>query len=354
MGLLQPKDASKPAQPGGCAICHVGLGAKPSPVEKVNQSDFENIDCLLCHAPNYRRTVIKQGDRFKIAPASGVDILKAAQNVQKPTNEMCLRCHAFAGGGLNNKHGVTPTEKTDIHVSKGLVCVDCHTVKAHKIAGGADLKALELLDVKVDCSNCHTDSPHKGAQANNLNDHTRRITCQTCHIPAIARDQEMPTVVHRDWTKPVLNEKIGLYAPTNKFAANIKPEYRWWNRYMKVVPEPIGSIDDPKSKISPWKRGDYTISADAETGKGVYIKAGVYQITGDVSTAAKKGAEDASQPYSGNWKSLDETLYFSLNHQVVSKDMALQCNSCHSSSGIMDFKALGYKEEMVKKLTRNY
>jgi len=25
----------------------------------------------------------------------------------------------------------------------------------------------------------------------------------------------MPTVVERDWTKPVLNEKTGLYEPTN-------------------------------------------------------------------------------------------------------------------------------------------
>lgn len=334
-------------------MCHVGLGGKPNPVDKVDETDFNNIDCLLCHAPNYRRTVGKVGDQLKIIPAPGVDVLKAAQGVQRPTDEMCLRCHAGAGGGLNHKHGVTPSKNADVHTAKGFVCVDCHTVKEHKIAGGSDLKAQELIEIKVDCSNCHTDTPHRAKQAATLNDHTR-IACQTCHIPLIARDPQMPTVVYRDWTKPVLNEKMGLYFPSNKFAANVKPEYRWWNRFMKVVPEPVGSIQDPKSKIAPWKKTDYTIIADAEKGHGIYIKAGVYQITGDVGAAAKKGAEDAKQSYSGKWKGIEETLYFSLNHQVAPKAEALKCNDCHSPNGVMNFKELGYSQAQIKKLTKSY
>jgi hypothetical protein len=134
--------------------------------------------------------------------------------------------------------------------------------------------------------------------------------------------------VERDWTRPVYNDKIGLFVPTNKFAGNVRPVYRWWNRFMKVVPEPVGSIDDPKAKIFPWKKTDYTIIADAQTGKGVYIKAGVYSITGDVSASAKKGAEDSNQKYSGNWKAEPETLYFSLNHQGPAKNEPL--NAAHA------------------------
>ena len=354
IGILQPKDASKPAQPGGCGQCHISLGNFPNHISKLTEEDYGNIDCLLCHAPNYRRAVAKVGDKLRFVPAPGVDVLKAAQGVQKSTNEMCFRCHAGAGGGLNHKHGVTPTPQTDIHMAKGMQCQACHTVKDHKIAGGADLKAQELPDIKIDCSNCHTERPHKGDQGASLNDHTKRIACQTCHVPLIARDPKQPTVVERDWTKPVYNENVGLYFPANKFAGNVKPVYRWWNRFMKVVPEPVGSIDDPKAKIFPWKKTDYTIIADAETGKGVYIKAGVYSITGDVSAAAKKGAEDANQKYSGKWKGELETLYFSLNHQVPAKGEALKCDACHGPSGLMDFKALGYKEEMIKKLTQSY
>jgi hypothetical protein len=325
---------------------------KPNPVNKLTEADFNNVDCLLCHAPNYKRTVVKQGDSFRLVPAPDVNVLQAAQSVGRPTNEMCLRCHLGTGGGPNHKHGVTPTSASDVHVAKGLHCVDCHITKQHQIAGGSDLKAQELTDVKVDCSNCHTAKPHRASQAATLNMHTKRIACQTCHIPAIARDPKFPTAVSRDWTKPVLNEQNGLWVPTNKMANNVPPEYRWWNRMMAVPPEPIGSLTDSRAKITPWKRTTYALIGDAGSGKAIFIKAGVYAVTGDVGAAAAKGAEDAKQPYSGKWKPVMETMVFSLNHQVAPKAEALKCNSCHSASGVLDFKALGYSEQRVKALSQ--
>ncbi len=297
--------------------------------------------------------MVKEGENFNRAPADGVDLLQAARNVQNPTSEMCLRCHAGAGGGPNHKHGVTPTKDSDVHLAKGIQCIDCHTTRAHKIAGGADIKAHELSDVKVDCINCHKDKPHKGPQAAYLNRHNERIACQTCHIPAAARDPKLPTIVERDWTKPVLNKTSGLYGPTNKPATNVRPEYRWWNRMMLVPPEPVGSKEDPGAKIFPWKRTKYTVIGDAKTDKVVFIKAGVYSVTGDVAAAAKKGAEDAKQTYSGQWKGVVETMLFSMNHQVAPKSEALKCSDCHSPAGRMDFRALGYSDREVKKLTIN-
>ncbi len=330
------------------------MGQKPNTVAKLSDADYANIDCLLCHAPAYKRVVVKEGEGFRLAPAPDVDALKAAQASQKPTNEMCLRCHLGVGGGPNHKHGVTPTSKdSDVHIAKGMQCVTCHTTKHHKIAGGSDLKAQELIDVKVDCSNCHTDKPHKGAQAKDLNMHVKRIACQTCHIPAIARDPKFPTISARDWTKPVLNAETGLYGPTHTFASNMKPEYRWWNRVMEVPPVPVGSLSDPKSKITPWKETKYTVIADKATGKVIYIKAGLYAIAGDAGAAAKKGAEDAKQPYSGEWKGEAEVMYLSLNHQVAPKSEALKCNTCHSSKGVLDFKALGYSTDQIEQLAKN-
>jgi len=353
IGILQPRDASKPAQPGGCVLCHAGLGAKPNPVGKLTEADYSNIDCLMCHAPGYKRTVVKEGDNFRIAPDPSIDVLKAAKSVRKPTSDMCLRCHVLAGGGPNHKHGVTPTKDSDVHVAKGMECLDCHTARKHKVAGGADLKAQELPDVKIACENCHA-APHKGEKAKILDRHTARIACQTCHIPAIARDPEMPTMVARDWTKPVLNEKTGRYGPTNKLAGNLRPEYAWWNRFMKVPPEPGGSISDPKSKIHPWKRTEYTVIGDAATGKPIHIKSGGYAVTGDPGAAAKRGAQDGKQEYSGNWKGVQETMVFSVNHQVAPKGEALKCDSCHSPKGVLDFRKLGYGEEKIGKLTGGY
>jgi hypothetical protein len=322
-------------------------------VGKLTEADYDNIDCLLCHAPGYKRTVVKEGDKLRVAPDPSVDVLKAAQSVQRPTNEMCLRCHAAAGGGPNHKHGVIPTRDSDVHVAKGMQCLDCHPSRKHKVAGGSDIKAQELLDVKVACENCHS-APHKGQQAKELDRHTARIACQTCHIPAIARDPKMPTIVARDWTKPVLNEKTGLFGPTNKAAGNLRPEYAWWNRFMKVPPEPVGSIADPKAKIFPWKRTDYVVVGDAATGKPVFIKSGVYAVTGDPGAAAKKGAEDGKQSYSGAWTGIRETMVFSVNHQVAPKNEALKCGSCHGPEGVLDFSKLGYGKEKARKLTGGY
>ncbi|GEJ55719.1 hypothetical protein [Anaeromyxobacter diazotrophicus] len=351
-GVLQPSDATKPAQPGGCVQCHPGLGAKPNPVEKLSQADEENVDCLLCHAPGYRRTVVKQGDKFEIRPAEGVDVLAAARAVRRPTDDMCQRCHLGAGGGPNAKHGVAPTSPAvDVHLAKGIGCVDCHPTKNHRTAGGADIKANEAPEVAVACSGCHAPDVHRGADAATLTRHAARLACQTCHIPAIARDPKFPTVVRRDWTKPVLNEKTGLYGPANQLASGVRPEYRWWNRKMTVPPEPLGDRADPAAKIYPWKRATYTVVGDARTGKPVFIKAGLYAVKGDPLAAARKGAEDTKQEFSGAVKGVEESMLFSLNHQVAPKAQALACDACHRAGGALDFEALGYPPERVKALT---
>lgn len=286
-----------------------------------------------------------------MVPSPDIDILKVAQSVGKPTNDMCLRCHLPVGGGPNHKHGVTPTKDSDIHVAKGLQCVNCHITKNHKVAGGADLKAQELIDVRVDCTNCHKGQVHKGKDGDYLAMHTDRIACNTCHIPAIGRDPKFPTITERDWLKPMLNERTGLYGPTNTPASNLKPEYLWWNRFMKLPPEPVGSLKDPKSKIHPWKRTAYNVIADAETGKAIFIHAGTYAITGNPQAAAKRGAELTGQKFSGTVKGERESMVFSVNHQVAPKAEALKCASCHSPQGVMDFKKLGYSDEQVKRLT---
>ena len=295
---------------------------------------------------------MKDGDRLRMAPAEGVDVLAAARAVGRPTNEMCQRCHLSTGGGPNAKHGVAPTSpEVDVHLAKGLACVDCHHTKNHQTSGGADIKAQERPEVAVTCAGCHEGAVHQGARAAVLARHAERIACQTCHIPAIARDPKFPTVVRRDWMKPKLNEKTGLYGPSNDLASGVRPEYRWWNRKMLSPPEPLGDEGDPSAKITPWKRATYTVVADAQSGKPIMIKAGVYAVKGDPLAAAKKGAEDTKAEFSGAVKGVEETMLFSLNHQVAPKSQALACDACHSTNGVMDFKALGYSDRRVKALT---
>lgn len=81
---------------------------------------------------------------------------------------------------------------------------------------------------------------------------------------------------------------------------------------------------------------------------------GVLPVPGDPGAAAKKGAEDAEQAYSGSWKGTRETMVFSMNHRVAPKGEALKCETCHGPKGVLDFRKPGYSEERIKILSGSY
>jgi hypothetical protein len=347
--MVQPKDAGKEGFAAGCALCHAGSGLKPA--EKIEEAEYGNIDCLICHGPDYKRTVVKDSAKgnpsgFKIVPTSDTNPLKSAQKAQKPTAEMCLRCHRTVGGGPNFKHGTIPTADSDVHFSMGMNCTECHTVKNHRIAGGSDLLVQDAPEIKVKCANCHTATPHSGKTdvekevAAALNRHAERFACPTCHVPAVARDGLMPTMVEQDWSQPKRDPLSGMFLPTTKLAENVKPEYFWWNRNVRANGEPVGARTAPGAVLSPWKKVTYTLVVDEKSGNPVNLNLATYWTTGDVSAAAKKGADDARQPYSGKWKTQLETHYYSVNHQVSPKNEAYRCVNCHAEKSIIDFKAL--------------
>lgn len=349
--MLQPQDESLPAQPGGCANCHAGLGGKPN--YPPTEADLTNVDCLICHSPDYSRVPAKNEEgQFHFVPAEGVDILAAAQNAQSPTLAMCNRCHLKAAGGPNFKHGDSPTSpEVDVHMAAGVECVDCHTSQEHRIAGGGGVIAQELPKVEVACTNCHTEEPHSGDAAGALNGHLNRIACETCHIPLIARDPDYPTQMTRDHTQPVYDEAEGLYSPTVGKESNVVPTYFWWDSHRMVTPPwPLGSIDDPGARITPWKPLEVTMPFDTETHTPIYIKKSVYKIMGNMDAAVNKGVELSGQEYSGSWEAVTELLYFAVQHQVAPASESLKCADCHSPNGRLDFVTLGYSEERAAEL----
>jgi hypothetical protein len=349
--MLQPQDESLPAQPGGCANCHPGLGGKPN--YPPTEADLANVDCLICHSPDYSRVPAKDEEgQFHFVPAEGVDILAAAQNAQSPTLAMCNRCHLEAAGGPNFKHGDSPTSpEVDVHMAAGVECVDCHITQEHKVAGGGGVIAQELPQVEVACTNCHTEAPHSGDAAGALNGHLDRIACETCHIPLIARDPDYPTQMTRDHTQPVYDEATGLYGPTVGKESNVEPTYFWWDSHRMVTPPwPLGSIDDPGARITPWKPLEVTMPFDTETHTPIYIKQSVYKITGNLDAAINKGVELSGQEYSGSWEAVTELLYFAVQHQVAPASASLKCANCHSPNGRLDFVTLGYSEARAAEL----
>ena len=169
------------------------------------------------------------------------------------------------------------TRDVDVHMGSDGVdmsCVDCHTASKHQMKG--KLYSISSMNRnRVLCEECHTETPHTEAI---LNEHTRKVACQTCHVPTYAKVNS--TKLRWDWStagrlrdgKPY-EEKDALGDDTYmsikgsfRWGRNLKPEYAWFDgtatHYLlgdKVTETPVrinrlfGSYDDPDAKIIPVK-----------------------------------------------------------------------------------------------------
>ncbi len=372
-----------------CTSCHAGYGWKD---KNFNFKNPKNVDCLVCHDttgtykkfptdagyPPYKDKVFK-GKVFK-----AVNLNYVAKNVGPTSRRNCGTCHFFGGGGNNVKHGdlssclYNPPRSLDVHMdANGLnfSCTKCHETKAHKIPGrcyetpAKVPKNFVLPSGKgptLTCESCHGNSPHKEAI---LNNHTDRVSCQACHIPAIARCK--PTELYRDWSqagkldkdgKPFVKElrktKEGsVIYNTNEGlvieAKNVIPHYMWYNGAMKYVREgdklktagtilinkPLGSPDDPKSKIYPFKIHGGKQPFDPVNRIFITPKlfgpkgSGAFWADYDWEKAAKTGMKYAGLPFSGKVSFVETDTFWPINHEVAPKEKALSCGECHSRDG---------------------
>jgi len=322
----------------GCAACHIGSGMQI--VEVPTPEALADIDCLKCHS----------------APG------------KKPTRETCLTCHAKAGGGNALKRGDlalatgnTSDRNYDVHMATtgaNLDCISCHTTSQHKIAGkGSDLRPTDL-DVEVTCSNCHGNTPHSNSQ---LDKHTSKVACQTCHIPVYgknASDTEATeaTEIFRTWKSS--DATSPPFHPTHEVANNLKPVYRFWNGYtwnynVGDVPEydsskgtyqtsvPQGDSSDPDAKLYPFKYKTVEQPAILGTHQLIPLNTKIFFSTADTEAAIRSGLElmgmSPDTPY--EWVTAD--TYQMLNHQVSPYGQALSCQSCHVNNG-PKLQELGY------------
>lgn len=349
----------------GCSKCHAGLGAKPA--EQMSQAQLENIDCLVCHAPNYRREVVKKGDGALAWVPTALNnrelMLNIAQNVGRPTNDVCLRCHVGSGGGLNFKRGDLETAHSratrdfDVHMGSGMQCIQCHKFENHRVkGGGTQMGGLDVAnDQRPQCESCHKGQVHVDAT---LNRHAAAVYCTTCHIPSFARKD--PTDMHRDWSKsePVKGE--GRFEPAIEFKTNVMPAYAWWNGTgtIALLDEPVkkqangkvamykpqGSIADPRARIYAFKYHTGRLPIETSSGLMVPVQVGVVFRSGNNLQAVKAGAKsflgrDIADSDIG-W--IDTERYMGLFHEVQPKAKALRCNDCHMGGARLDWKALGY------------
>ncbi len=334
----------------GCNTCHPGNHL--SDVGSTGPAAAAAVDCLVCHSTDYDFRQRKAFKNDKGEVVMGQDrSTKAALAIGKPTVKNCMVCHEAAGGGVIVKRGFTFTKDTDAHAAKGMVCVDCHKAKNHKIPTGHDPNNWANDGLFVSCADtaCHGGKPHKDAD---LNRHSAKIACQTCHIPrtggAFAKDF---TVWEQTPDK--------FYEPTTlkKEANETTPVYAWYNGTVKNTPHfigPKGGRKDGKSKITPFKIFQGRAYYNKQTGQLLSMDFAQPMSSGDtragVLSAAKtlglKNPEKIAKEAVPGW----QTIYFGSNH-LVTKTKALYCANCHAPNGVLNFKDLGYSDKEITKLT---
>lgn len=366
---------STPGNEGSCAKCHIGYGLD---TQGKAYADTKNVDCLICHdnSETYAKAPDKAG-----APVTTLNLNAIAQNVGRPRRTNCGVCHFFGGGGNNVKHGdlekalFEPDRDLDVHMASAgpnLGCVDCHTTKEHNISG--KLYSMSSMNQnRSTCEQCHTGAPHGDAV---LNEHTLKVACQTCHIPAYARANA--TKMSWDWStagklkdgKPYIeDDSMGNHAYMSikgsfVWQKNVKPDYVWFNgtasHYLRgdkiedatkpLVLNPLhGSYADEESKIIPVKL--HTGNQPYDPVNKILIQPklfaekkgeGAYWQDFSWEAASRAGMKAAGLPFSGKVAFIRTAMYWPVNHMVAPKEASVKCVECHTRTdgrlaGLSDF-----------------
>ncbi len=383
-----------------CASCHIGYDAM---TDKGVKDDPNLIDCLACHATtSYTKPSGLGGNVLakdvELPPGSGKivkgqNLKKIAQSVGRTSRKTCGACHFNGGGGDAVKHGdldsslEDPDKKLDVHMdAKGLnfTCATCHQTDGHQVPGSRYAPtAVDKGDAIIrgkggernpaTCVACHGQKPHKAKDnphAAKLNNHTNRIACQTCHIPAFARG-EIATKMAWDWStagrrgpdgKPLVEKNEEGHAiymghkGSFEYAENVKPDYIWFNgdvaytlRDTKVdkgeqpiyINRYLGSAADGKSMIWPVKtfHGKQAFDPENKTLVVTHLAGAdstAYWTNLNWEKAIEEGMKTAGMPFSGKIDFIETISQWPITHMVAPKDKAVGCNECHTKGGRLD------------------
>ncbi|MBI4902180.1 MAG: NapC/NirT family cytochrome c [Acidobacteria bacterium] len=258
-------------------------------------------DCLLCHNPEYNFK--KRNDQlaalnFRWAATEGAgfgtvlgkvsanekpkveykrEFFDDAGNVllhisPAPRNETCLNCHAKPDW---KKRGASFSAHTDVHLAKGLKCVDCHTSgsrasdarirgkEVHQFGKGDDPSGWvrnDLDNTVRSCESCHSEGTLGAPIARHSwlpPLHLEKIACATCHIPR--RYTKSALVQASD----VFNGAPRITPPPKRIWTFYDQDMRFWNHYgeldlFTVKDQPVNefrpSLARYKGKIYPVDR----------------------------------------------------------------------------------------------------
>jgi len=112
-----------------------------------------------------------------------------------------------------------------------------------------------------------------------------------------------------------------------------------------TIDRPAGSIDDPQSRIFPFKV--HVANQPYDTVNKYLLQpitAGEngYWTNFDWDNAFRLAEPITGLDYSGSYGFTETEMYWPTTHMVQPKENALECTDCHSDNGRLDWQALGY------------
>lgn len=367
---------------GFCQSCHVGYGWEDDTFDFTAET---RVDCLACHNTG---DYVKKGGWAGWPNESLTDLVSAARNVGASSRQTCGTCHFYGGGGDGVKHGdldsslFNPHRELDVHMdAAGLdfSCSTCHQTEGHDVPGSriqgtavdahaAITRGSQEERNPATCQACHGSQPHEsGTHAQRLNEHTRALACQTCHIPEFARGG-VPTKMEWDWSTAgrldeegnpiqiknengyvIYDSKKGDFVP----GENVVPEYLWWNGSTTFVT--AETVIDPSERVSvntyhgtPGAEDSRIWPVKRALGKQPYdtvhmtlLKPQVaipgnetaFWYNFDWDKALQAGTGLAEQPFSGEYDFVETSMLWPITHMVAPGEMALACAACHADDG---------------------
>lgn len=382
-----------------CLFCHqksgyrggAGLGITPAGRDregKVVQSDgARRVAFMMAGAEAAKDSAKTDLSKISAYAMEGVEL-----RVGKPGPDNCDFCHWRDFGKRGTRFSRVKGVVQDVHDQVGMVCQDCHITKQHQMGKGFVVDTIgtpQLRNTMKKCLDCHSSQPHKkGDFPSELNDHQKRLACETCHIPKTHMAQsevnwlkgmDMEKLFNRyRWMLPIarflrmatpdrmnkdIQTLIGGYFKNR--GAGFTPDICWYrpNPEWKDIPRPFGSKDDPGSKITPFNVVMTRFHDEGRDPRVVQDPNGHYNghvvPKAFVARAGGEGERDTTpaelRAYDGGrYKQAivrQVPTYFQLVHSIAPAREALKCQACHTpKGGRLNYAQLGYSPEEIKDL----
>ncbi len=281
--------------------------------------------CLTCHRYPGLVRLERSGD-FKVLH---IDEEKHLGSSHAKTD--CRQCHTKTTQVPHTDvTGVSCTEKCHLEEKEKIAALDpAYLTDFHK----EERFAITMIEDRSSCRVCHPLYPHS---SNNkvrafLNMHTGFLICESCHL----QKEKYENLVY-EWKDPEAFEFVG-----EPYGMHLQREKKPKKKDMMSKMLKMFSSDKESSEGS---RTEYFISRIAVFSSDIGSKRNL-ENTEDIEKAEafmeKAGSLDAAEKEK-------ELEYF--HRDIARKGITAACDECHSTKGVLDFKALGFSDKRAKDL----